>query len=770
MPPSDPPTTAPNRTEGGPTGTYRVQVRPEFDLRATAELADYLADLGVSHLYTAPLLAATPGSQHGYDVVDHSRVNPELGGADGLRGLSRALQAAGLGLVVDIVPNHAGVGVPQANPTWWNVLKNGQKAAFAEFYDIDWSRGRLLLPVLADQPDALDDLRLADGELRYFDRRYPIADRTGEGTPREVHDRQHYELVSWTRGDQELNYRRFFTIVDLAGLRVEDQAVFDATHAEILRWYGEGMVQGIRVDHPDGLRDPVAYLQRLRQAVPDAWLVVEKILEPGEQLPPWPVDGTTGYDALAEVSGLFVDPATEAFFDTLAHHLTGGETSWQDLVHQAKFTVATTHLAAELARMARLVPEIEAAPSALAELAACFPVYRSYLPVGARHLARARSEAGRRRPPLIDVLDQLTARLRNPADELAVRFQQYTGAVMAKGVEDTAFYRWTRFTARNEVGSDPAVFAVTPDEFHEAGEQRQRAWPRSMTTLSTHDTKRSEDVRARLAVLAEVPGDWTEVVRRWVRVAPLPDPALAHLVWQAAVGAWPISRERLRAYAVKAAREAATGTTWQHPDERFEARLGELVDKIYDDPALYREVADFAASITPPGWSNSLGQKLVQLTMPGVPDVYQGTELWDFSLVDPDNRRPVDFAARRELLARIDDGWLPPVDPTGAAKLLVTSRVLRLRRQRPELFTSYRPAFAEGRVGEHVLAFDRGGVVAVATRLPVGLSRHGGWGDTTLSLDGHSWTEVLTNTSYGGDRLSVAELLRAYPVALLVKE
>ena len=753
-----------------PSGTYRVQVRPEFPLQAAAGLADYLADLGASHLYTAPLLAATPGSQHGYDVVDHSRVNPELGGAEGLRGLSRALRAAGLGLVVDIVPNHAGIAVPAANPTWWDVLKNGQKSAFADFYDIDWSRARLLLPVLADDPGAHDDLRVEDGELRYYDKRYPIADGTGEGTPREVHDRQHFELVAWTRGDRELNYRRFFTITDLAGLRVEDPAVFAATHAEILRWYREGMVQGIRVDHPDGLRDPGAYLERLHEAAPEAWLVVEKVLEPGEPLPSWPVDGTTGYDALAEVCGAFVDTTTEAFFDTLDHHLTGGETSWPDLVHQVKFTVASTALAAELARLARLVPEIEAAPQALAELAACFPVYRSYLPYGARHLARARSEAGRRRPQLIPVLDRLTARLRDPGDELAVRFQQYTGAVMAKGVEDTAFYRWTRFTARNEVGSDPSVFGVTPDDFHDACEQRQRDWPRSMTTLSTHDTKRSEDVRARLAVLAEVPGDWTEVVRRWVRFAPLPEPALAHLVWQAAVGAWPISRERLRAYAVKAAREAATGTSWLHPDANFEARLGELVDKIYDDPALHREVADFAASITPPGWSNSLGQKLVQLTMPGVPDVYQGTELWDFSLVDPDNRRPVDFAARRALLARVDDGWLPPVDETGAAKLLVTSRVLRLRRQRPELFTSYRPAFAEGRVGEHALAFDRGGVVAVATRLPVGLSRHGGWGDTTLSLDGHSWTEVFTNTSYGGSRLSVAEVLRTYPVALLVKE
>lgn len=327
-----------------------------------------------------------PGSGHGYDVVDHGQVSPALGGEQGRLALKAALDAAGLGLVIDIVPNHAGVAMPAANPTWWEVLRDGRSSAYAKFYDIDWSRGRLLLPVLADEPDALEKLTIEDSgqgrELRYFDRRFPIADGTGEGTPREVHDRQHYELVAWTRGDSELGYRRFFSIVDLAGLRVEDPEVFEATHREILRWYAEGGVQGIRVDHPDGLRDPGGYLHRLREAAPDAWIVIEKILEPGEKLPRWPVAGTTGYDALAEVCGVFVDPGTEAFFDTLDHHLIGGETSWQDLVHRTKLHVATVQLAAELARMCRLVPEIAAAPRALAELAACFPVYRSYLPTG----------------------------------------------------------------------------------------------------------------------------------------------------------------------------------------------------------------------------------------------------------------------------------------------------------------------------------------------------------------------------------------------------
>jgi len=380
-------------TRTTPAATYRIQVRPDFDLYATAQLAGYLRDLGVSHLYTAPLLTATPGSEHGYDVVDHRAVNPALGGEDGRRTLIGALREADLGLVVDIVPNHAGIAVPHANPAWWDVLKNGRDSHYASWFDIDWSRKRLLLPVLADEPDALEALKVEGDELLYYDHRFPIAEGTGGGSPREVHDRQHYELVNWTRGDAELNYRRFFAITTLAGLRVEDPTVFDATHAEILRWYAGGDLQGIRVDHPDGLRDPGDYLRHLRRAAPDAWLVVEKILEPGEKLPDWPVDGTTGYDALGEVCGVFVDQTTEQFFSTLDHHLTGGDISWTDLVHACKLAAATTLLAAELNRMAALVPEIRNAKKGLAELAACFPVYRSYLPYGGRHLAAARSSS-----------------------------------------------------------------------------------------------------------------------------------------------------------------------------------------------------------------------------------------------------------------------------------------------------------------------------------------------------------------------------------------
>ncbi|HEX8628217.1 MAG TPA: alpha-amylase family glycosyl hydrolase, partial [Catenuloplanes sp.] len=423
-----------------PTATYRVQVNPAFDLAATVEIVDYLRALGASHLYSAPLLTATPGSSHGYDIVDHRQVNPEVGGEKGRRALVAALREAGLGLVVDIVPNHMGVAVPSANPAWWDVLRHGRDSTYCGWFDIDWSRGRLLLPVLGDEPDALDRLEVDGEELKYYEHRFPIADGTGGGTAREVHDRQHYELVSWRRGDAELNYRRFFAITDLAGLRVEERAVFDATHAEVLRWYAAGEVDGIRVDHPDGLRDPGDYLRRLRHEAPRAWLLVEKIVEPGEHLPDWPVDGTTGYEALADVCGVFIDGSTEALFTSLDNRLTGNTRSWPDVAHQCKIEAGTRLLAAELNRLSRLVPDIPHAEEGLAELAACFPVYRSYLPFGGRCLADARSEAGRRRPDLTAVLDALTARLRNPLDELAARFQQYTGAVMAKGVEDTAFY------------------------------------------------------------------------------------------------------------------------------------------------------------------------------------------------------------------------------------------------------------------------------------------------------------------------------------------
>ncbi len=773
-----------------PSPTYRVQVRPDFDLAATAQIVDYLAALGVGQLYSAPLLAATPGSAHGYDVVDPTKVNPELGGREALVALVEALRGKGLGLVVDIVPNHLGVARPEVNPAWWSVLRDGPASAYASWFDIDWQRGALLIPVLADDQAALDELRIEGDELRYLDHRYPIAAGTGGGTPREVHQRQHYRLVHWRRGNAELTYRRFFAVSDLAGVRVEDPAVFDATHAEILSWVADGLVDGIRVDHPDGLRDPRGYLGRLRERAPETWLLVEKILEYGEQLPAdWPVHGTTGYEALREVCGLFVEPDAAQDFPA--------REAFAVAARDGKYEAATGLLATELTRLTALVcgfePTMRAAgkstmgpagvpvalsaehaetvavpgpaetASALAHIAAYFPVYRSYLPAGREHLDEAAAVA---RSHNLDAVSSLLPLLADPENELAQRFQQYTGAVMAKGVEDTAYYRWTRFVALNEVGGAPDRFGVPPAEFHAASTARQRTQPLGMTTLSTHDTKRGEDVRARLAVLAECPDEWRAAFGEWsAATATLGDPDFAQLLWQTAVGAWPIERERLHAYAEKAAREQSTSTGWDQPNADFEHTMHHVVDAMYDLPAVRDSLDAFAARITPYGWSNSLGQKLIQLTMPGVPDTYQGTELWDNSLVDPDNRRPVDFAVRRELLARLDGGWLPPVDQSGAAKLLVTSRALRLRRDRPELFTSYAPIEA----GEHVVAFDRGGAVSVATRLPVALHRSGGFDSALrLPLAPGVWRDVITGQTH--QDLAVRAVLERYPVALLVSE
>jgi (1->4)-alpha-D-glucan 1-alpha-D-glucosylmutase len=753
-----------------PVSTYRLQVTPEFDLHAAARVAGYLAALGVTDAYTSPLLASTPGSMHGYDVTDQRVTDAGRGGEEGRQALVAALRAAGLGLVVDLVPNHMGVGSAADNPFWWDVLTLGPQSAYASWFDVDWSRGKLLLPVLGDSATELDALRVVDGQLAYHDKRYPLAPGTEElGDARAVHDAQHYELVSWRRADTEQNYRRFFAITELAGLRVEDEAVFEATHAEVLRWVAAGEVQGLRIDHPDGLTDPTGYFERLAARSGGLWTVVEKILEPGEDLPPWPVAGTSGYDPMAEVDGVLVDPAGEEGFTALDTRLAGGATSWPDLVHLCKHEIVAGMLRAEVLRLAALAPEIPGAEPALAELLAAFPVYRSYLPYGAEYLAAAVDVALAHRPELTDAVEALRLRLSEPDDPLAVRFQQTSGAVMAKGVEDTAYYRWTRFVALNEVGGDPDRFGLPLVDFHQALGRRQERHPAGMTALSTHDTKRAADVRARLAVLAELPDEWASAVDRWSALATPPDGVFGHLLWQTVVGAWPITGDRLHAYLEKAMREAGTHTTWTDPDETYEKAVHAVADAVLADGPLRDDVAAFCERVTPYGWSNSLTAALVQLTMPGVPDTYQGTELWDLSLVDPDNRRPVDFDLRRSLLARLDDeGWRPPVDHSGAAKLFVVSRALRLRRDRPELFSAYTPLFANGVAGEHCVAYDRGGAITVGTRLPVRLERDGGWRDAWLTLPDGSWTDVLTGRTVTS-RAALGSLLADYPVALLVR-
>jgi (1->4)-alpha-D-glucan 1-alpha-D-glucosylmutase len=776
-----------------PSSTYRLQLSKDLTFRDAVGLVPYLDALGVGAVYASPILEAGAGSNHGYDVVDPTRVSAERGGEEGRRALAAAVREHRMGLVVDIVPNHVGVDVPQANPWWWDVLAHGRESEHAGTFDIDWDAGPILLPVLgADEEKALSELTLSEDRtrLRYYEREFPVAPGTGDtGTPQEVHARQHYRLVSWKRGAAELNYRRFFDVSTLAAVRVEVPEVFDKTHREVLRWVEAGEVDGIRVDHPDGLADPGGYVRRLRAAIgPNRWLLVEKILGVGEELPAsWPVNGTTGYEALREIQGVFIDPDGAGLLTQLAAEHTGSKRSARAVEHDARREVADTLLAAEVRRIAALVPVPEAAPSteeepgaaadrvrtAVAELLCGYPVYRSYLPEGREALETAVSVARTHRPDLADVLLAIRdAMLADPTGPLATRVQQTSGMVMAKGVEDTAFYRWNRFVALNEVGGDPSRFGVSPAEFHRAMATREAGWPATMTTLSTHDTKRSEDVRARLAVLSEIPAEWAERMRKWAVAHPLPERSLELLAWQNLVGAWPIPAERMSAYLVKAAKEAKLVTSHVDPVPEVDDAIAAWPEQVLADAELVADIEEFVSRIAGPGRSNSLGQKLLQIAGPGVPDVYQGTELFDYSLVDPDNRRPVDWEARRQLLARLDEGWLPDVEADGAAKLLVTASALRLRRYRPEVFTGYRPLAAEGPAARHAVAFARSAsLVAVATRLPVGLAERGGWGDTVLPLpEGTTdWHDVITDTPIDGATPRLADVLARYPVALLVR-
>lgn len=752
-----------------PASTYRLQLQPEFGFAAAGDIVDYLTALGVGAMYVSPVLDATPGSTHGYDVTDPRIARPALGGEPARLELVDALRAAGLGLVVDIVPNHMSIEVPEANPFWWDVLAKGRASQFAHWFDIDWSRDRILVPVLGSADD-LDALTVEGDELVYFENRYPISG-SASGTPQEVHNRQPYELVDWRRGNAELGYRRFFDITTLAAVTVENSDVFAALHGEVLRWVVNRDVTGLRVDHPDGLADPTGYMQRLRAAAPTAWIVVEKILHPGEDLPAsWPVDGTTGYDALGEILGILVDPAGEASLTALAAGL-GQDTDYAAVDEAARRLVTDTILVAEVRRIASLLDDVDRdeARAAVAETMIAFDVYRSYLPQEGVHWTAAIATARSRRPDLETALDALDRQVTgDPTGELATRIQQTSGMVVAKGTEDTVFYRYTRFAALNEVGGSPDRFGIDLDTFHALAAKRDSGAPATMTTLTTHDTKRSEDTRARMAVLSEIADEFADAVRVWSAHCRLGEPSLELLAWQTLVSAAPIADERLVDYLLKAARESKIRTTWTEPDEAFEQQILEWPARVRE--TVGDDVDAFVERITRFGWTNSLGQKLVQLTAPGVPDVYQGTELWDFSLVDPDNRRAVDYDVRRQLLAEIDGGLVPDVDESGAAKLLLVRRTLALRRDRPELFQGYAALRADGPAADHVIAYTRAAdLVVVATRLSVGLAASGGWRDTTLTLAEGTWTDVLTGAPVDSAEARLASVLDRYPVALLVR-
>jgi (1->4)-alpha-D-glucan 1-alpha-D-glucosylmutase len=761
-----------------PISTYRVQIRPEFDLDAAAETVAYIRDLGADWIYLSPLLSATEGSDHGYDVVDHAQIDPARGGAAGLDALSTAAHKSGLRVLIDIVPNHMGVAVPHENGWWWDLLTHGRESRYAEAFDVDWAFGnnKVRIPVLGgtlEEALSAGDFTIVSGELRYFENRFPLAPGSAESGDdiSVVLAKQNYELMNWRRADAELNYRRFFAVNSLAGIRVEEPWVFEESHAEILRWIRDGLADGLRVDHPDGLADPGGYLDALATASGSTEVWVEKILEGDEQLPSfWATAGTTGYDALADIDRVLVDPAGREPLDTIDTRSRGRAQplDWHTLIHGTKRHIADTILRSEVLRLERLLPiPIDRGDDAIAELLACFPVYRSYLPVGIEHLTAAAELAIKHRPELARAVHELVPLLSDPLEPIAVRFQQTSGMVMAKGVEDTAFYRYNRLSSLTEVGADPAEFSLDTAEFHRRQAIRQASFPASLTTLSTHDTKRGEDTRARISVLAEIPEVWDTTLAALHAQAPLDDGPLENLLWQAIVGSWPASRERLHAYAEKASREAGNSTAWTEPDEAFEKQMHALVDSAFDNPEVVRIVEEFVASYAAAGWSNSLAAKLIQLTAPGIPDVYQGSELWETSLVDPDNRRPVDFSERRRILAEIDAGARPAIDSSGAAKLLVTASALRLRRDHSELFTRYTDLPVLGSAAVHAVAFDRGGAVTIATRFPLGLEKLGGWGDTAVMLPNRQVIDIISGRTFEGGLLLLADLLTDYPVALL---
>lgn len=756
--------------------TYRLQMRgpasgEAFTFADAENLVDYLAGLGVSHLYLSPILTAGVGSSHGYDVTDPTTISAELGGPEGFARLAATARAAGLGVIVDIVPNHVGVDDPTQNSWWWDLLTHGRQSSYCPYFDVDWTLdpgGRIVLPVLGSDDDIAD--LVVDGDvLRLGDRTWPIAPGTGEGTGAQVHDRQHYKLIGWRHN--VCGYRRFFSITSLAGIRQEDRAVFDASHAEVKRWFDEGLVDGIRIDHPDGLSDPAGYLVWLRELTgPDAWIVIEKILAVDEALDTTlPVAGTTGYDALRENGGLFVDPTGQRSTTELVESAGATPADAENEARRLKVEAVTTTLQSELARLCRAVTvatgsDHELLGPSIAALLSHVGVYRSDYRALSAVLPVAMSDTVAGSPELAEPLALLATAL-DVSVEVPVRLQQLCGAATAKSMEDCLFYRDARLVSLNEVGGEPERFGVSAAEFHQRAAVRAELWPHAMTTLTTHDTKRGEDVRARIGVLSQVPSLWAEMVQGWELGAPPPDRLTGLFLWQNIFGVWPADgavtdehRQRLHGYAEKAIREAALHTTWNDPDEAFEGAVHSWIDAIIDGPVGV-EISALVARLDPHGRSDALGQKLIALTAPGIPDIYQGTELWEDSLVDPDNRRPVDYAARRQALKELEH-----------PKMRVVRTALQVRAERPGTFLSggHRPLLATGERAAHLVSYLRGeDVLVAASRWTVRLA-DSGWGDTTLTLPEGTWTDRLTGETRSG-AVPAADLFSALPVALLVR-
>jgi malto-oligosyltrehalose synthase len=845
----------------------RLQLHKDFTFQDATDVVPYLAALGVSHMYASPILTARAGSMHGYDVIDATRVNPELGGEAGLRDLVAALRTAGLGLIVDIVPNHMAVG--HDNAWWYDVMRHGRHSQYASYFDIDWDVddpdlcGRVLAPFLGKPYGEV----LADGELRldqwnnepvirYFDAIFPIAPETRShiqtDSLHELLERQHYRLAWWGTAGDQVNWRRFFDINGLIGIRVELPEVFEATHETLFRLYAEGLIDGVRVDHVDGLADPPGYCRRLRARLRDleslrphgapsglAYFVVEKILGTGEQMPVgWEVDGTSGYDFMDVVNAVQHDPAAEPALAALWAGISERPASFTTEETEARREILTTNFAGQLQAaaaaldaIARLQPETRDTTEAairrgLIALLAHFPVYRTYDAGALRSpaddtafqtaLAAAKADSPLALHPVLDRLDAWLGGVVPPEDALALyklagtRFQQLSAPVAAKAVEDTAFYRYGRLLSRNDVGFDAALLGNGPQPFHDNCQARAARFPAAMLATATHDHKRGEDLRARLAVLSEIPDAWESAITVWRDInqrhrcsqeASSPSPGDEAMLYQMIIGAWPPDLDaaddegceafagRLAAWQEKALREAKLRTDWTSPNEAYESASSHFLFDILGPGSAFRaEAAAFARRVGPAGAVNGLAQTLLKLTTPGVPDFFQGTDLWDFSLVDPDNRRPVDFAER--ILAMREAG--DPVELAshwrdGRVKQALIARALHARGDSPALFQAgdYVPVAAIGPLADHVIAFTRSHdnrhCLVVVPRLTVRLLTGDdsmvfaadAWDGTSIelpeSLVNAQWRDPFTGRvcTSDGALMAVSDLLGCFPVAML---
>ena len=865
-----------------PRATMRLQFNAGFTFADARALLPYFAALGISHLYASPIMTARAGSKHGYDTIDPTLVNPELGGEEELRRLVDELRRHEMGLIVDIVPNHMAVG--SDNAWWMDVLARGRDSRYAKYFDIDWApdnphlRDKVLLPILGrpyGEALAAGEMTLhGDTFIQYFDHKFPLAagglDLAGEPSSlssasafdpassagrERLHgllEKQHYRLAWWRSANDEINWRRFFDINELAALRVEDDEVFEAVHAPLFRLYAQGRLDGVRVDHVDGLARPGDYCRKLRARLRQleserpihcpagpAYFIVEKILADGENLAQaWEVDGTTGYDFMDDVSALQHDSAGERPLTALWERVSGrfGDFGREEVL--ARRQILHRSFSTQLQSVVRSLYEIaqtdlatrdlalSAIRRALTEILVHFPVYRIY--AGVEHaspsdrmfLSRAVARAETTCLPsdrwLIETLGMwlMGTRIRSEVDAqqtiALARFQQLSASLCAKAVEDTAFYRYGQLLSRNDVGFDPRRFSLTPTEFHRRMQERATDFPHSMLATATHDHKRGEDVRARLAVLSELADEWTRAVERWIALClphceaadgtPMPSTGDLAILLQTIVGAWPpglqtTDHKRLAAYGTrivawqqKAVREAKLFSDWSAPNEPYEHAASELVAWLMAGPSeLLTEIADFAWRISPAGAANGLAQVLLKLTAPGLPDIYQGTEYWDFSLVDPDNRTPVDFATRKHTLSTGLPADLASDWADGRIKQLMTARVLAVRKRLPRLFAEgqYVPLQAVGPFAAHFVAFARilgnsaavtavcrlcTGILCEDDSLTIPLAR---WKDTHIvlprELRGAKLCSALTgNEIVPSDQvLAAGQILSTLPVALL---